>query len=216
MRWRFTVLRQASLFDVHSGLPSWPPPQPRLLRPPSTDAPVRIHSPFFAIIPPPEDAERLHAHGRRVEETLGLRGRALERERLHVTLHRVGDDVDAPDDAEIARWCRAGAAVRCAPFEVVFDRVATFGDDGRPLVFTSAQGTALMALHQSLGMALADTGEPLRRKRIAPHMTLSYGAKRLAETEVEPVRWQAGELVLIDSRVGEHVHEVLGRWTLRG
>ena len=205
------MLHQSSLFDVHLGAPPWPP----LSRPRPT-VPGRIHSPFFAVLPEPDDAARLHGHARHVEGLLGWRGRALEPGRLHVTLHLVGEEAEALDDAEIARWCRAGAAVRHEPFEVVFDRVATFAADGQPLVFTSAVDTGLPGLHQALGMALADTGEPIRRKRFAPHMTLSYGGKRVAETAVEAVRWRARELVLIDSHLGEHVHEVLGRWPLAG
>ncbi len=206
------MLRQSSLFDDASGSPSWPP----MARPPRPDHASGIHAPFFAVVPDPPDAELLHAHGRRVQGRLGLVGRALEPERLHVTLHLVGEEGDEPADAEIARWCRAAANLRCAPFEVVFDRVSTFGGDGRPLVFTSSDDAGLPALHRALGMALADTGEPIRRKRIAPHMTLSYRGKRVAETAIDPVRWQARELVLIDSHVGDHVHEVIGRWPLQG
>ena len=64
-------------------------------------------------------------------------------------------------------------------------------------------------------MALADTGERIKRQHVTPHMTLSYRGKRLAETAIDAVRWQANELVLIDSHVGDHVHEVIGRWPLR-
>jgi 2'-5' RNA ligase len=139
----------------------------------------------------------------------------LPAERLHVTLHRVGGYVDEPADVEIARWCRAAAAVRRAPFEVVFDRAASFGGEGHPLVFTSSGDVELSALHEALGMALADTGERIKRQPIRPHMTLSYRGKRVAETAIDPVRWHAHDLVLVDSHVGDHVHEVIGRWPLR-
>jgi 2'-5' RNA ligase len=199
------------LFDESTGVLSWP----HALPPPRPPAAPGFHSLFFAALPEPADAERLHAHGRRVQGQLGIAGRALEAERLHVTLHLVGGYVDEPAQVEIARWCRAAAAVRRAPFEVVFDRVATFGGDGHPLAFTSSSDVGLRALHEAVGMALADTGERIKRQHITPHMTLSYRGKRLAETAIEPVCWRAGELVLIDSHVGEHVHEVIGRWPLR-
>ena len=211
MHWSNAVLRQASLFDAFSGAPSSPVPS----LPSRPDGATAIHSLFFAVVPDPADASRLHAHARRVEAHLGLTGRALEAERLHVTLHLVGEEGDAPAQAEIARWCRAAASVRRAPFEVLFDRLSSFGGDGHPLVFTSADDTALLALHQALGIALADTGEPIRRRRVAPHMTLSYRGKRLAETPIEPVRWRANQLVLVDSHLGDHVHEVIGRWSLQ-
>ena len=132
-----------------------------------------------------------------------------------MTLHLVGGYVDEPAEVEVFRWCRAAAAVRRAPFEVVFDRIASFGGEGHPLVFTSSADVALSALHEALGMALADTGERIKRQRITPHMTLSYRGKRIAETAIDPVCWIAHELVLIDSHVGAHVHEVIGRWPLQ-
>ena len=204
------MLRQSSLFDESVGVLSWPLAPPS--RPPRAPG---FHSLFFAVLPDAADASRLHAHARQVEGRLGMSGRALEPERLHVTLHLAGGYVDEPAEVEIARWCRAAAAVRHAPFEVVFDRVASFGDEGNPLVFTSSDDVGLHALHEALGMALADTGERIKRQRTTPHMTLSYRGKRIAETSIEPVRWRAQELVLIDSHVGAHVHEVIGRWPLR-
>ena len=211
MHWGIAVLRQSSLFDEATGVLT----SPLVLPPRRPSSAPGFHSLFFAVVPDPVDAARLHAHARRVEGRLGVAGRALEPERLHVTLHLVGGYVDEPAQVEIARWCRAAAAVRRAPFEVVFDRVASFGGEGHPLVFTSSDGAGLQALHETLGMALANTGERIKRQRITPHMTLSYRGKRLAETAIEPVRWHADELVLIDSHVGEHVHEVIGRWPLQ-
>jgi len=207
------MLRQCSLFDEPpAGLGMAP-----LARPPRlAGEPGQVHSLFLAVLPEPEDAARLHAHARQVEEHLGFAGRALDADRLHVTLHAFGAYADEPPQAEIDRWCRAAAAVRLAPFDVVFDRVATFGGRDHPCVFTSTEDAGLVALHQALGIALANTGERIVRQRIAPHMTLSWRGRRIAETAIEPVRWRVGQLALIDSFHGENVHEVLGRWELKG
>jgi len=209
------MLRQCSLFDEPpAGLGMVPPA--RSPRPPiAAGAPARVHSLFLAVLPEAADAARLHAHARRVEEGLGFAGRALEADRLHVTLHVLGAFADEPPDADVDRWCRAAAAVRHAPFDVVFDRFATFGGRDHPCVFTSTEDSGLQALHQALGIALANTGERIGRQRIAPHMTLSWRGRRIAETAIEPVRWRVGQLALIDSHLGEHVHEVLGRWELK-
>jgi 2'-5' RNA ligase len=198
------------LFDESTGVLSWAPVSASP-RPPSAPG---FHSVFFAVVPAPADAARLHAHARVVQDRLGVAGRALEPERLHVTLHLLGGYVDEPAPVEIARWCRAAAAVRRAPFEVVFDRVASFGGEGHPLAFSSSDDVGLSGLHEALGMSLADTGERIKRERVTPHMTLAYRGKRLAETAIDPVRWLAHEWVLIDSHVGAHVHEVIGRWPL--
>ena len=208
------------MFDQLSMFDNPPPGQPAPPTPVSgvpDSAPGLLHSLFAAVVSDASDTASLHAQAGLIDHRFGVGGRLLEASRLHVSLYAVGAYVDVRPDADIARWCRAAAAVRCAPFEVIFDRVATFGGDGNPLVFKSSDdaGVAgLLALHQALGIALADTGERIKRQRITPHMTQSYRGKRIAETAIEPVRWRAHELVLIDSHVGAHKHHVIGRWPL--
>ena len=208
---------QLSFFD---NLPPGPPPPPAPSeRGRSDGAAAPVHSVFFAVVAQLADSLVLHAHGRRIGQHLGIGGRALEPERLHVSLRAVGGYAEVRPDADIQRWCRAGAAVRCAPFDVVFDQVASFGGEGNPLVFKSsneADRAGFTSLHLMLGMMLADLGEQIRPRSFTPHMTLSYRGKRIGETAIEPVRWRAGELVLIDSHVGAHRHEVLARWPLQG
>lgn len=206
---------QLSMFDnLPPGEPAPPPPVSSI----PDSAPGSMHSLFLAAVSDASGNASLHAEAGLIDRRLGVVGRLLEASRLHVSLYAVGAYVDVRPDADIARWCRAAAATCCAPFDVVFDRVATFGGGGNPLVFKSSDdaGVAgLLALHQALGIALADTGERIRRQRITPHMTQSYRGKRIAETAIEPVRWRAHELVLIDSHVGAHKHQVIGRWPLR-
>ena len=208
---------QLSMFDTSP--PS--PPVQSLPTPPSPSVDGKggvAHSLFFAGIASEAGAASLHECAGLIDQQLGVGGRRLEAGRLHVSLFAVGAYLDERPDADIARWCRAGAAVRCPPAEIVFDRVASFGGEGNPLVFKSADdvGVAgLLALHQALGIELANTGERVKRQRITPHMTMSYRGKRIAETAVEPVRWHVHELVLIDSHVGAHRHDVIGRWPLR-
>ena len=208
---------QLSMFDT---LPP-APPVPPLAMPvsPSPDGrPGMPHTVFFAVVADAAGAGRLHESAVLVDRQCGVGGRLLEPGRLHVSLHAVGAYIGTRPDADIARWCRAGAAVRCAPFEAVFDQIATFGGDGNPLVFKSANESdraGFLALHLMLGMLLADLGESIKPRSFTPHMTLSYRGKRIAETPIDPVRWRPHELVLIDSHVGAHRHDVLARWPLR-
>jgi 2'-5' RNA ligase len=212
--WRNAVFDQLSFLDDLPPGPPVPPP----MRSQGDDAPGVFHSVFFAAVADSSDAVRLHVQGRQIDRQLGVGGRALEAERLHVSLHAVGGYADVRPDADIVRWCRAAAAVSCSSFDVVFDQVASFGGEGNPLVFKSsneADRAGFLALHLMLGMMLANVGEKIKPRSFTPHMTLSYRGKRIAETAIEPVRWRAHELVLIDSHVGAHRHDVLGRWLLR-
>ena len=208
---------QLSMFDT---LPPGPPVPPLSMppSPPSGGKPGVPHTLFFAGIADAEGASSLHERAGVIDRQQGIGGRLLEAGRLHVSLFAVGTYLDTRPDADIARWCRAGDAVRCAPCEIVFDRIASFGGEGNPLVFKASDdvGVAgLLALYQALGIELANTGERLKQQRITPHMTLSYRGKRIAETTIEPVRWRVHELVLIDSHVGAHRHDVIGRWPLQ-
>ena len=208
---------QLSMFDT---LPPGPPAPPLPTAPsPSSDGRADVpHALFFAGIADAADAAGLHQHAGVIDRQFGIGGRLLEPERLHVSLFAIGAYLDGRPEADIARWCRAAAALRCASTEIVFDRFASFGGEGNPLVFkgsSDVEVAGLFALYQALGMALADTGERIKRQRITPHMTMSYRGKRIAETAIEPVRWRLHELVLIDSHVGAHRHEIIGRWPLQ-
>ena len=207
---------QLSMFDTSPPTPPVPPVRTPV-GPSEDDKPGVPHALFFAGIASAAGGAMLHERAGLIDQQLGIGGRLLEAGRLHVSLFAVGAYLDVRPDADIARWCRAAAAVRCRPAEIVFDRVASFGGEGNPLVFKSSDdlgAAGLFAVHQALGIELANTGERIKRQRITPHMTMSYRGKRIAETAIEPVRWQLHELVLIDSHVGAHRHDVIGRWPL--
>jgi len=207
---------QFDLFAPPPSPPSAPRPRTRL------QSTARWHDVFFALRPEAADAQRLAAHGAREAQRLVVGSKPLEPERLHVSLYlmaRYERGVELPQ-ADVERWERAAAAVRMAPFEVVFDALATFGRDTNPLVLkardSDGAGTAgVCRFQQALGIALANAGEDIRSKAFEPHMTLSYRGTRIAEQSIAPIAWTARELVLIDSHVGAHIHEVLGRWPLR-
>ncbi|MGN6528454.1 MAG: 2'-5' RNA ligase family protein [Burkholderiaceae bacterium] len=218
---------QLPLFlDVPPPGPARPALQPVPLEPwalPWPEAPdgggaALLHSLFFALAPAPDDARRLRADGLALDARFAIGGTPLESHRLHVSLFGVGAYLRTRPQADVERWRGAAASVGCGAFEVVFDRIATFGGAGRSLVLKAADESALaglQALYESLGIALANAGEHVTQRRITPHMTLSYHGRPLSETAIAPVRWRAQELVLIDSYVGLHHHEVLGRWRLQ-
>ncbi len=176
------------------------------------------HAVFFALAPGMVAAGAIVESGRRVSRDLGIGGKPLEADRLHVSLYLVAHYVDVFPREDIAASMRAADRVRFPAFDVVFDRVAKFGADRTAFVFKAGPDEPLHALHDcrhALGRALADVGRRVTAAKTTPHMTYAYGAQDVAETPIEPLRWRAEHLVLIDSHVGGHRHEVLGCWSFQ-
>jgi len=199
-----------------------PPPSPPSTRRSGArlQSAARWHDVFFALRPDAADAQRLAAHGAREAQRLHVDGKPLEPGRLHVSLYLVARyerGVELPQ-ADVERWMRAAGAVRVEPFDVVFDALASFGGETNPLVMKTRDGVGVAGLRRfqrALGIELANAGEEIRSKAFEPHVTLSYRGMRIAEQPIAPIRWAPHELVLIDSHVGAHIHEVVERWPLR-
>ncbi|WP_235510128.1 2'-5' RNA ligase family protein [Variovorax sp. Root473] len=141
-----------------------------------------------------------------------LKGTVVEAQRLHVTLFDLGDHDQVPAD-KVTQASTAAAAVPVPVLNVVFEKSMSYAKGALVLCADDeAHVSALRAFRQRLGEALADVGlKPSRA--FTPHMTVAYARRKLEKHALEaPLRWTAHSLVLIDSHVGEGVHEVLGRW----
>lgn len=170
---------------------------------------------FFAILPDAAVAADLSALGIRLDRQHGVRGDPMRADRLHITLHVVGEYDERPDEViEMAK--RVGNRVKAVPFEVVFDRAMTFNTASNPYVLRVSHDTdqRIRDFWLNLGMEIANV-RPFREPSFTPHMTLSYKGNVTAEHPIEPVRWTAREFVLINSHVGKTYHEHVGRWPLR-
>lgn len=193
-------------------LPGIDPP-PRPLPRPRTKARRKTplpHTLFLAIFPGAEDAAAIAALGARLAEQHALKGTLLPAHRLHVTLHDLGGHDTVPRK-KVQAALEAAAAVAPPAFDVVFDRAMRFAN-GKALVLGGEEGVAALAdFRQRLGEALADAGLKPERS-FTPHMTLAYARHKIETLAIEPVRWRAASFALIDSHVGEGIHEVLGRW----
>jgi 2'-5' RNA ligase len=99
------------------------------------------------------------------------------------------------------------------PFEVSFDRTATFrsGSGNRALVLLGDETSdRLKSLGHTLRAAMADKGMGRRSPEdFTPHVTLLYGERAVDEYPVAPIRWTVNEFVLIHSLQG---HRRLARW----
>lgn len=174
---------------------------------------------FFALFPTQDAAGRIADLALRLRGEHGLSGTPLQAQRFHITLHHLGDYAGLPPDV-VALARQAGQALALPPFEITFDRVASFSGhpSKRPFVLrgTDDDLAALTAFQQTLGTAMRKVGLGRRVDvRFTPHVTLLYDSRLVAEQPVAPIHWIADELVLVHSLLGQTRYVPLARWTLQ-
>lgn len=180
-------------------------------------APPLTDSLFFAFLPDAAARARIVELTQRLRDKYALKGRPQSADRLHVSLHHIGEYSKFPDDIA-ARAMEVAGQIDVSPFDVSFDGVMSFSGNPKslPLALCGGEGVApVVALHQTLGstMQRADLG---RAKSGKPHITLLYDERRIDAQPVEPIGWTAREFVLIHSLLGRGEYRALGRWSLCG
>ena len=171
---------------------------------------------FFALFPDRSAAQHIAQLGQELQQLHGLTGKLLRDDRFHITLHHIGDFAGMPQ-AVLSAACQAAATLAEPAFEVVLDRAASFrGRPGKHPFVLGADGqgnAALVDFHKALGTALLKAG--IRATPgFTPHVTLLYGDPLVPQQAVTPIRWAAGEFVLVHSLLGKSVYTVMGRWPL--
>jgi 2'-5' RNA ligase len=167
---------------------------------------------FLAAVPDVGTAERIHRLAGVLKRAHKFDGKLIAPERLHISLFFLGD----MSERFIHAACEAATELRTEPFEVSFDRTASFGGrpGNRPFVLIGENGLRrLEAFRRMFGAALTRSG--LRRvvnTNFTPHVTLLYDARSVDEHPIQPIFWTVTEFVLIRSMKGHHC---LGRWPLR-
>ncbi len=172
---------------------------------------------FFAVFPDPATAAGIARHADHLRTTRQLSGRPLAAERFHVTLHHLGDHAGVRRDI-VAMATQAAETISTAPFDVTFDRAASFHNGGaNPFVLQGGEGLdALRAFQRELGLAMARAGlGRLAGKAFTPHVTMLYDRQLVAEQPLEPVTWRVDGFSLIHSLLGRTEHVPLARWSLR-
>ena len=145
-----------------------------------------------------------------------LKGTRLATERLHVSLHHIGDYTHLRSKFVYAAQ-RAAMAVSMRPVEVEFRCVRSFEGapqkkHRRPLVLLG-EGDALTDLFYKLGAAMTRNGLTAAEE-FTPHMTLLYGPQPIPLQAIGPIRFVAKDFALIHSRRGLTQYEVIDRWSL--
>lgn len=172
---------------------------------------------FFAVYPDAQAADEIARLAQMLRAEQGLRGAPLKPERLHLTLHYLGDHVGMPHDV-VAAASSAAASIAASAFEITLDHVASFSRRpyNRPCVLRGEEGVeSLVAFQQVLGAALTRFGlGRLVDKRFTPHATLLYDDRLVPLQPVDPISWTVREFVLVDSHLGQSKHVPLARWPL--
>lgn len=176
------------------------------------------HNLFLAIWPDAAVRGRLAQAARGAIEANGLRGRAVDPARYHLTLHFLGCHAGLPQEA-IARARAAAAEASATAFTLRIDRVGCFRAARMPLWLGCSQAPeALGVLHAALAAALRRHGcAPARGGALVPHVTVLRDARPPCTAALEsPVAWAVEEFVLVDSAVGSGApYTLVSRWPLR-
>lgn len=183
--------------------------------------PKRPERLFFGVLPDIEFSVRVGEFTEWFLRENHLPGKRLKTERLHVSLHHVGD-YKRLSTRTVHAAGQAGKAVSMRPFEVTFRFITGFASapatNGRPRrcpLVLLGEGDALLELHKILGAAMKKNG--LRAgEHFMPHMTLSYGEKPFPMQAIEPIRFVVGEFALIHSRLWLSQYNLVDHWPLKG
>lgn len=171
---------------------------------------------FFALHPDASAAGEIEHVVAALKIGGSVHGRWVKAQKHHVTVQFLGTHAGRPG-AIIEQARGVAAQIRLAPFEIVLDRVETFGGHRQaPCVLRCAPDSDkyVRTLHSMLGKALAAAGlARLLEGRFTPHVTIAYVNRHLAQPmPVAPVAWQVREFALVES--DEARHAVLDRWSL--
>jgi RNA 2',3'-cyclic 3'-phosphodiesterase len=182
------------------------------------EAPAPTDRLFFAVFPDPVAAADITHLAQTLRHQHALHGNPVSKERLHVTLHFLGDYVGLPQSLLAAAKTAAGR-VGAMEFDVAFDKVSSFRGRPRkhPLILGGGEDLRLLHVFQKrLGEHLAQAGlGRLLAHQFVPHVTLLYADKELRSRSVEPIRWRVCEFALVHSLLGRTEHRVLERWPLQ-
>jgi len=184
---------------------------------PSPWRPKRPERLVFMLFPDADTSNYIDWLRNRLIQEFSLEGKDLLRERLHMSLHHIGD-YKSLRSAVLYAASLAARAVSATSFQVTLRSIVSFPPaprkKDRPLVLLG-ESDGLLHLHQSLALALRKNG--LRASDdLTPHMTLSYAPKGIPLQSIEPIRFVANEFALVHSMRGLSKYNVLERWPLAG
>ena len=183
---------------------------------------------FFALFPSGEAIPQIVKTSQQLRDEHGLTGKSLSNDRLHVTLHHVGDYAGGLPNGLVEAAQAVASKIAMPAFDVTFDRAMSFAGSPRnkPFVLRGNESVkagsegglaALMAFQKAFYLAMCRAGlhGPRANVKFAPHVTLMYDSQGVPEQAVEPTRWMAHDFVLVHSLLRQTKHIHLGRWPIQ-
>ncbi len=195
-----------SKFEFYTGLPVRPARPERL---------------FFGLFPDAATSTRVSRFAERFITENRLKGTQIKAERLHVSLHHIGDYRRLRTKFIFAAR-RAAEAVSMRPFLVTFPTIRSFEHAvstnnmrrRQPLVLLG-EGGALLEFRGVLRAAMERNGLKTA-ENFTPHMTLLYGPKPIPFQAIEPINFAVREFALVHSELRLTHYNIIDRWSLEG
>lgn len=174
---------------------------------------------FLGIFPDAKAVDLICNHQTTLRDKFGLKGKFRPRNILHVTLHHIGDYPEMPERIIEAAAEACATAFKSQPSpSITFDQARSFcGRPGNlPFVLVNPNDNQpLMELHHRLITELAKRKLASRGDfKFVPHVTLLYDRQSVPEQPVSPVTWQAHQVILVLSHLGETKYKRLRCWAL--
>jgi len=165
---------------------------------------------FFALWPDGAAASALEELAVALAPALG--GKAVPREKIHLTLAFLGE----VPPAEVERAIAAGDSVRTRELNVLLDRIGSFRRAKVAWAGSEAAPAGLAALHVALREALAERGFTIEDRDFAPHVTLVRGIVRALARKDMPrgIEWRADGFSLVRSEPGTGRYSIVASWDL--
>jgi 2'-5' RNA ligase len=173
--------------------------------------PVKL---FFAVRPDGRAGAEIENLAGRLQRAHRLKGRPIDRPRLHNTLASVHDTGTLTD--HIRRAKAIGDRLWQRSFSVCFDWTGSFRNKGgrHPFVLRAGDPTPLSDLRAALRTQMLRDGFAVESS-FTPHITMLWADRRVDEDyPVAPITWTVRDFVLMASLQGQSRHIEVARWRL--